>query len=99
MTFNLDVTETLSNSEFNTNSFKVYPNPTDNVVNVTTSSNIESAKFTLVDLLGRQINHKTTVTKLNQNTMQFDLSNLQSGVYVLSIVDNGNTSVFKIIKE
>ncbi len=99
MTFNLDVTETLSNSEFNTNSFKVYPNPTDNVVNVTTSSSIESAKFTLVDLLGRQINHKTTVTKLNQNTMQIDLSNLQSGVYVLSIVDNGNTSVFKIVKE
>lgn len=61
------------------NKFKVYPNPTKDVIN------IDGEKFDELEvhnLLGKKIISKTTETK------EINLSNLPKGVYLLSVIQN-----------
>jgi hypothetical protein len=80
--------ETLSNEEFTTDSFKVYPNPTSTgYVNITSANN-ENIAVTVYDILGKQVISETlTNDRLN-------VSSLNAGVYILKISQN-NASVTK----
>lgn len=87
-----DVTPlTLSTNEFTTNSFNVFPNPvTDGIVNITSTSN-EDIKVTVYDILGKQVLN----TQLENNTL--NVSSLNTGIYILNINQNGNTSTKKLV--
>jgi len=78
----------LSTQIFDSNSIKIYPNPAENVVNVESlSSGIGNANLKIYDLNGRLLENRP----LNFNeAQQIDVSQLQSGVYLLKIE---NTSV------
>lgn len=68
--------------------FKLYPNPTDNLLNIDLSDYIgQSITITVTDILGRQVLQKNS----NDNVvLSLDLAelNLKEGMYILSI-DNG----------
>lgn len=76
------------------NQFNLYPNPTQSIVNITTSDFRGEMKFIVKDLAGRNI--------LNTTSKQIDISDLQSGLYLLQIL-NAKTEellgVKKIIKD
>ena len=70
-------------------SYKIYPNPFVDVINV---FGIEGDRIIIInDILGKEI-FKELVRKIN-------LSNYQKGTYFLSVTKNGQSSTFKIIKK
>lgn len=79
---------TLSLSGVHSNSFRLFPNPTNGIIN--TSTPIE--KMILYNLMGvklMEIAHSTSI----------DISNFPSGIYILSITDKGINVIQKIIKK
>lgn len=73
------------------NMIAVYPNPTENILNITTG-NLENVKYSLYDFTGKLLIE-------GYNNGQIDLSQYASGVYFLNIDYNGKTYNKKIIKE
>ncbi|WP_281337143.1 M14 family zinc carboxypeptidase [Flavobacterium eburneipallidum] len=69
----------------------VYPNPTTGILNIKETSS--SATYTIYNLLGQSI------IKGNLSNNIIDLSGITSGNYVLEILDNGNTTNKRIIKQ
>lgn len=79
---------------FNSNDITVYPNPTDDKLNVEFEE-AKSYRFLIKDISGR------TVRKESESRFQkteIDFSNLNAGIYFLEIKSEGNTLIKKIIK-
>lgn len=69
----------------------MFPNPVNNVLNISTKSAIQS--FNLYNLAGQQIRAKQISNK------QFDLSQLPNGTYIAEVrLENGETVTKKLIK-
>lgn len=86
---------TLSTDDFVSSKFSVYPNPTNNIVNVSNTGNIQINKVAIMDINGR------TVKSLNFNGVtetQVNVSELNSGVYFMSIDTNEGIATKKIVK-
>lgn len=84
----------LSINENQKNNFSVYPNPTNGILNIKLNE-VANAKMKLLDIQGRYILGKELSS---QNTV-IDMSNLNSGTYLLQIQgDNFNTTK-RIVKQ
>ena len=79
-------------SELGGKMIAVYPNPTKDVLNVTTSLN--NVKFDLFDLSGRKLRSGE-----NQKRAEVDMRNLPIGIYILQVNYDGNIYNKKIVKE
>jgi hypothetical protein len=87
---NVAVTGTLSNIDFESSNTNVYPNPTTGIVTIQHNETLESVK--VIGLLGN-------VVKSFSNTNTIDLSDLNSGTYLINIVaENGETITKKVVK-
>lgn len=86
---------TLGVDDFNSNSFKVFPNPTNNLVSITTSKYFGEVKITLSDINGREVISKK-VDLFNQ--IDINISYLQSGLYIMNIKGKDISINKKIIK-
>ncbi len=76
--------------------FQVYPNPTQNVLNVELKTSNETIRFVLTNALG-QIVLSTKTTGVNT---KIDLSMQAKGIYFLQLVNNGQImGIKKVIKE
>ncbi|NBL64276.1 T9SS type A sorting domain-containing protein [Flavobacterium sp. NST-5] len=83
----------LSNEKFDFSSFKAYPNPVKDILNLSFTENItEAAVF---NLLGQQVLDK----KLNTNNAQLDMSQLPQGTYLVKLNIDGALKTIKVIKE
>ncbi|MDZ4147919.1 MAG: T9SS type A sorting domain-containing protein [Flavobacteriaceae bacterium] len=83
----------LSTEDFgiNSGSFKVYPNPVSTgIVNIVSAQN-GSKTVVVFDILGKQMLR----TQLNGTTL--DVSQLNNGIYILKIEENGKTTSKKLI--
>lgn len=90
--------EVLGNEDFTTNSFTVYPNPVlgnEFKVSFGSQSN-DRAQITLVNLLGQIVLQEEFSTQNGSHTINVD--GLQSGVYLVNITLDGNTTTKRIIK-
>ncbi len=84
----------LSNEKFAvSNNFKVYPNPTNNVVTVS-SNGIDSYKLRVTDISGNIVLEKS-LSGL-ENTV--DIASLSSGAYFFTLNSYNKTETIKIIK-
>ncbi len=87
---------TLSNEDFKGDStlLSIYPNPADNTLNIQSSLILEGAKVEIYDMLGKSIYNN----QLLNNSI--DISNFDSGIYMLNITtDEGTSYVKKFIKK
>ncbi len=86
----------LSNSSFFDNfSFKVYPNPTNNLIYFESSNDNVIESFTIMDIRGRTIIERKAV--LNNS---IDFTTLDGGIYIINFVTNqGETISKKVIKK
>lgn len=91
--FAINVTTNLSNNSFDLNSFKAYPNPVTNVLNLSYSSEISSVE--VFNMLGQ----KVLVKELNVAQGQIDMSNLNAGNYIVKVTADGLTKTIKVIKQ
>ena len=82
---------TLSTPSFETNNFKVYPNPTaTGFVNIT-STNANEMNVAIFDILGKQVvNAMVSNNRLNVST-------LNAGVYIMKISQNGASVTKKLV--
>jgi len=84
-------TNTLSSSQFETNNFKIYPNPTNlGYVNIVSKNNAK-IDVSVFDLLGKQVIKET----LNNNRL--NTSKLNAGVYIIKVVQDNATITKKLV--
>ncbi len=74
--------------------FKVYPNPVRNELSFTVANN-STAKFFIQDVSGRYLNVEFTT---HSDLITTDVSHLNSGIYLLTVVSEGRRQTVKIIK-
>ena len=90
------VTPPLSTEPFNSNnSFKIYPNPVSDVLNISNPTKNLKA-YTIYNTLGQKVLKNTT--SLQQS--EINVSNLKLGTYLLNLeTEDGQVEVFKFIKQ
>lgn len=84
---------TLSNDEFSTSNFKVYPNPANEFVTIE-SNNVEISSIVIYDVLGKNVWSQKTLAN-----NRIDVSALTNGVYFMKINANRNSITKKLIIE
>jgi uncharacterized protein (DUF2249 family) len=88
---------TLSNNtnELGTNSYTVYPNPTQNILNIYNPS------LALLDITITDITGKVVLQKNNTNETQLNVANYPQGMYFVTLTNqqNNTKTTLKFIKE
>ena len=97
---NFVVESTLANSLNETNSFVVFPNPANEIINISfNSKSNEKVSFELNDMQGRLIFKKSDVESVIGNfEYGLDVINIPSGFYLLKISQGNYNYSTKIIK-
>lgn len=72
----------------------VYPNPTENKINVELNNSLEK-KITVLDITGKVVYE----TKTWSSVETIDLANLSNGVYILQVQSETESKMLKIIKQ
>ena len=85
--------DNLQNEEFVANSFSVYPNPVNDILNIESTNNNVIQKIIVYDLMGKAI-----LEQKGENT-QLNLSNITSGLYLVKIITENESIVKKIVKK
>ena len=80
----------------NRKSFKVYPNPVRDNLQIQFYGTVQNAEITVFDVIGKHLFTKPISRQLNT----LDLSTIRKGVYIVTILaDNKKSNTFKLIKE
>lgn len=94
-------TSTLSNEtvSLNQNNISVYPNPTNDIVNIDyTLENSEKVNITVTTIQGQTISQTRTDKSGGFNTDVIDLSNQSTGMYFITITTENTSFTTKVIK-
>lgn len=85
-------TNALSINDFNSiDGLSIYPNPViGNVLNISSTSNSDM-NVAIFDVLGKQVIN----TKVTNNTV--NVSNLNAGIYIVKVTENGKTATRKLV--
>lgn len=81
-------------NDINSLEFKVYPNPTTDIVNITTKENIVS--YQVYDMGGKLLVEKN---KLDKKEVKVNLESYQKGIYLLNIKTNKRSYTQKVTKK
>ena len=75
---------------------RVYPNPTNNSVSISSSKNIDEVK--IMDLLGNECPLcPADISPSGEKTLSFDISTLQNGIYFVSITSGNEKTSRKLV--
>ncbi|MBT8275776.1 MAG: T9SS type A sorting domain-containing protein, partial [Bacteroidia bacterium] len=72
--------------------FSYYPNPTTDILNLTSLETIEDV--VIYNLLGQQVISQD----VNTTSLQLDTSSLSTGAYLMRVTVNGQVGTYKVIK-
>jgi len=75
--------------------FKFYPNPVESQLNIAFPSNIDDAEIVIYNQLGQVVLSKF----ITKNTNGLNVSSLSSGIYVMKLLSENNSSTVKFIKQ
>jgi hypothetical protein len=83
---------------FKKESLKLFPNPTEKLLFISSQADyFDKLTFELIDALGKKIETKILESGIQQKSL--DCSQLQSGVYILTVrLDDSYSESFRIIK-
>ncbi|MBP9849776.1 MAG: VCBS repeat-containing protein [Flavobacterium sp.] len=85
----------LSTVGFNANSnFKIYPNPTQNEINIELNS-VSNARLEVFDINGRLLQKQS----LNTSQSKLDINQFPSGMYLFKVTSNEGTATTKVVKQ
>lgn len=90
----INFTPNLSTSDFDINTISVYPNPSNDFIFVNGIENRTVSQISIVDILGKIVYKSKSI---NEN--KIDISNLNTGIYILSITSNNTLDKIKFIKK
>lgn len=86
---------TLSTNRFQTNEFSIAPNPAKNRLNIILPSGIANAKVAVFDVLGKMV-YSGDISNLSSS---INVSNWNSGVYLVKVTSNDVTQTKRFIKQ
>ena len=86
-----DIAAPLSVTNFNANTFSLYPNPTNTGSVSISSTNSEVMNVQVFDILGKQVKNQIVAN----NTL--NVANLKSGVYIIKITQNNTSTTKKLV--
>ncbi|MCW1148514.1 alpha/beta fold hydrolase [Flavobacterium lacisediminis] len=91
--YQFNITTTLSTNDNSFGSFTYYPNPVKDILHL---DNIALSKATIYSVIGQLIDTKTFE---NESTSTLDLSNLESGIYLIVLENDSQQKTIKVVKE
>jgi fibronectin-binding autotransporter adhesin len=100
-----DGTTTLSNvillnAVVNSEGFKIYPNPTKDIINIFSMAEWNNEiSLKVSDLFGREVLNKKYPYKKKAENLHLDLYNLSSGTYLLKIQSGTEAFSFRVLKQ
>lgn len=89
----LDSGVALSIKNFEANNFKLFPNPSEDLVTIQTPSQITI--IYIYDINGKQIDLKTIKDSFNK--LKFSVKNLRNGIYFVKVQNKSNEAILKLI--
>ena len=89
------VTLSIDDIEQNINSVKIFPNPSNNILNVKFPTTTGSSNIEMYSVQGKKIFSR----ELNDTTSRLDISNLTSGLYLVKITTESHSYTTKIVKQ
>ena len=89
---NINVTEALNANTFDNASFVTYPNPVNDMLNISYSSEI--SYINVINLLGQVVAFKNVGT----NSTQIDMTDLSAGAYIVQVTVNDIVKSIKVLK-
>ncbi|HLT33335.1 MAG TPA: T9SS type A sorting domain-containing protein [Aquaticitalea sp.] len=96
MSGTITVEENLGIGEESTFSFKIHENPADNNLTIELPQHIHSGKLSISDMLGKQIKNMD----FNQDEiLQVKISDLNQGLYFVTIESEGHKSTKRFVKK
>ena len=93
--FNLIVQNALATNLFVENKFIMFPNPVENVLNISADKDFKTGKISIYNNLGQLVLEKT----INNSATDFSLENLTSGVYFYEIISGDVSHKGKLLKK
>jgi hypothetical protein len=93
--FDCDYLETGIESINNTNNFSIYPNPANEILNISVAKDVDltNAVVSLVEVSGRQVLNQ----RIQSTETAIHINHLPNGIYLLNIRLNNEISTFKKI--
>jgi hypothetical protein len=92
---NKQIKNTASVSDISENKFTIYPNPTDQHLNITWNSDFKVSYIMLTDVLGKKVKEISVNTQLN--SIDLDLSTLSKGTYYVNLINPDFIQVSKAV--
>ena len=89
----ITVQTTLGVDEFDSNTFKVYPNPVSHLLNLKYSKVISNVK--VFNLIGQEVFDKN----INTTSTSIDMEKFANGTYFINVSSNDGSKTIKIVKE
>lgn len=86
------VAQNLSNEKFFSENFNLYPNPTSDVLNISSKNGLEMKEIKITDLSGR-------IVKTLNNATTINVSDLSAGTYLIDITTNEGKASSKFVKK
>jgi hypothetical protein len=93
-TFSVDTP--LNTADFFSKNFSIYPNPVDNMLNLSSKTNTAINSVQIIDLNGRIV--KSTNTK-GVTESQINVSDLNTGMYFVEVISDEGKATSKFIKK
>jgi hypothetical protein len=78
------------------NDFVIYPNPTQSMLHVSLLNTFKNASLTVYDVTGRLVK---AVDKITTNDLAIDISDLESGMYLISLQTDNNVVTKRFVKQ
>lgn len=97
-TFETEFTEetVLSNREYNSVAFSIFPNPANDIVEFKFTNNItNNVNIEIYNIQGKLI--LNSVNQIKESALQINISALKSGMYFLKVNDGVNESIQKLV--
>lgn len=89
--FSADCFTILSNEDFNSNEFKIYPNPVRSILHIDNALDLN--KVEIYSITGKK------VKSITNNLSEIDVNELERGIYFVKLFTNKGITTQKIIKE
>ena len=83
----------LNSTAFELTNFIAYPNPVKDVLNLEYTANMSSVA--VYNMIGQQVINQ----QVNATAAKINMTELNSGTYVVQVVIDGTTQVLKVVKE
>jgi alpha-tubulin suppressor-like RCC1 family protein len=86
----------LDTQAFSKSEFRIYPNPSSSLINVSFENNLEKANLKIISILGQTVLEKQNISG---NNLSLDVSGLSNGTYVVQVKDGSSIGTSKFTKQ